>query len=253
MTEIGAFKFTSFDGVRLTIHEMGSGKPLVLLHGLFSHAEMNWIKFGHAKKLADAGYRVIMPDFRAHGQSDAPHDPAAYPQDVLMTDILALLDHLALDEFDLGGFSLGARTAAKLLCNGVRPRRAMLMGMGWEGLQGWDSRRQFFVDAINMRDNVKRDDPHFMAVQFFKSQKIDPVAALLMLNSFGPMDTSLLPSLDLPIAVICGADDTDNGSAPMLAEKFAQTEYFEIPGSHMSSVTETALSDAIIEFLGKPL
>lgn len=250
---MNSYKFTSFDGVQLAINETGSGRLLILLHGLFSHAEMNWIKFGHAKKLADAGYRVIMPDFRAHGQSDAPHDPAAYPQDVLMTDILALLDHLALDEFDLGGFSLGARTVAKLLCNGVRPRRAMLMGMGWEGLQGWDNRRQFFIDAINMRDSVKRDDPHFMAVQFFKSQKIDPVAALLMLNSFGPMDTSLLPTLDLPIAVICGANDTDNGSAPMLAEKLARTEYFEIPGSHMSSVTEAALSNTIIEFLGKKL
>jgi pimeloyl-ACP methyl ester carboxylesterase len=250
MLEMKTYKFTSFDGVQLAVHEMGEGRPLLLLHGLFSHADMNWIKFGHAQKLAGAGYRVIMPDFRAHGHSDAPHDPAAYPQDVLLTDILALLDHLALDEFDLGGFSLGARTAAKLLCNGVKPRRAMLMGMGWEGLHGWDSRRQFFIDAINMRASVKRDDPHFMAVQFFKSQKIDPVAALLMLNSFGPMDTDALPGFERPIAVICGADDNDNGSAPLLAEKLANAVYYEIPGSHMSSVTEGALSDAMIAFLG---
>ncbi len=243
------YKISSFDGVQLAVHEMGEGRPLLLLHGLFSHAGMNWIKFGHAAKLAGAGYRVIMPDFRAHGQSDAPHDPAAYPQDVLMTDIITLIDHLALTDFDLGGFSLGARTAAKLLCNGIRPRRAMLMGMGWEGLQGWDDRRQFFVDAINMRDNVKRGDPHFMAVQFFKSQKIDPVAALLMLDSFGPMNTGALPGLKMPIAVICGADDNDNGSAHLLAEKLANAVYYEIPGSHMSSVTEGALSDIMIAFL----
>jgi pimeloyl-ACP methyl ester carboxylesterase len=250
MLEMKTHKFTSFDGVQLAVHEMGEGRPLLLLHGLFSHAGMNWIKFGHAAKLAGADYRVIMPDFRAHGQSDAPHDPAAYPQDVLMTDILALIDHFALEDFDLGGFSLGARTAAKLLCNGTRPRRAMLMGMGWEGLQGWNDRRQFFVDAINLRDSIKRDDPHFMAVQFFKSQKIDPIAALLMLNSFGPMDTCALPTLDLPIAVICGGDDFDNGSAPLLAEKLANSAYYEIPGTHMSSVTEGALSDAMIAFLG---
>ncbi len=245
-----SYKFTSFDGTQLVIHEMGEGRPLLLLHGLFSHAEMNWIKFGHAQKLADAGYRVIMPDFRAHGKSDAPHDPAAYPQDVLVTDIFALLDHLALDDFDLGGFSLGARTTAKLLCVGAKPRCAMLMGMGWEGLQGWDNRRQFFIDAIQMRDTVKREDPHFMAVQFFKSQKLDPVASLLMLNSFGPMHAEALPELDLPIAVICGADDRDNGSAPLLAEKLKNAQYFEVPGTHMSSVTEGALSDAVIAFLG---
>ncbi len=245
------YKFTSFDGTQLAIHEMGEGRPLLLLHGLFSHAEMNWIKFGHAQKLSKAGYRVIMPDFRAHGHSDAPHDPASYPQDVLVTDIFALLDHLALDDFDLGGFSLGARTTAKLLCTGAKPRCAMLMGMGWEGLQGWDNRRQFFVDAIQMRDNVKREDPHFMAVQFFKSQKLDPVASLLLLNSFGPMQAEALPELDLPIAVICGADDRDNGFAPLLTEKLKNAEYFEIPGSHMSSVTEGALGDAMIAFLEK--
>jgi len=247
--ELHTHNFRSFDGVRIAVHETGEGRPLLLLHGLFSHADMNWIKFGHAAKLAEAGFRVIMPDFRAHGQSDAPHDSAAYPEDVLLTDTLALLDHLALEDFDLGGFSLGARITAKLLCEGIKPRRAILAGMGWEGLQGWNSRRQFFVDAINMRDSVKRSDPHFMAVQFFKSQKIDPVASLLMLDSFGPMNTGKLPELDLPVAVICGADDSDNGSAPMLAEKLLNGEYIEIPGTHMSSVTEGALGDTMVSFL----
>ncbi|MBP7952159.1 MAG: alpha/beta fold hydrolase [Sphingorhabdus sp.] len=254
MDDIRSYKFTSFDGAQIAVHETtaarGNARPLLLLHGLFSHAHMNWIKFGHAAKLANAGYRVIMPDFRAHGQSDAPHDVAAYPTDILLTDTLALLDHLGLDDFDLGGFSLGARTTAKLLCNGAKPARAILAGMGWEGLQNWDNRRQFFVDAIQMRDTVTRSDPHFMAVQFFKSQKIDPVSALLMLNSFGPMATEMLPKLDLPVAVICGADDADNGSAPMLAEQLANARYMEIPGTHMSSVTEAALGDAMVQFLG---
>jgi pimeloyl-ACP methyl ester carboxylesterase len=247
---IKSYNFTAPDGVNLAIHEMGKGRPLVLLHGLFSHAHMNWIKFGHAAKLAEAGYRVIMPDFRAHGQSDAPHDPAFYPKDILTSDIFALLNHLAFDDYDLGGFSLGARTVARMLCEGAKPRRAILAGMGWEGLQGWASRRQFFVDAINMRDTVKRDDPHFMAVQFFKSQKIDPVSALLMLNSFGPMEPEKLSLLEIPVGVICGVDDHDNGSAPTLAEKMPSATYFEIPGTHMGSVSEAALSDAMISFLG---
>jgi pimeloyl-ACP methyl ester carboxylesterase len=249
MLEIKTYEFASFDGHKLAVHELGSGRPLLLLHGLFSHADMNWIRFGHAAKLASAGYRVIMPDFRAHGQSDAPRDPAAYPQDVLVTDMLALLSHLALDDFDLGGFSLGARTTAKMLCAGVKPRCALLMGMGWEGLQGWDDRRQFFVDAINMRDMVKRTDPHFMAVRFFKSQNIDPHAALLMLGSFGPMHTQALPALDLPVGVICGANDHDNGSAPLLAQNLANARYIEIAGTHMSSVTGSGLSDAMLNFL----
>jgi len=107
---IEKWDFSSFDGVNLSIHEMGEGVPVVLLHGLFSNADTNWIKFGHAAVLAEAGFRVIMPDLRAHGQSDEPHDPDAYPKDVLVRDIEALIAYLELETFNLGGFSLGART-----------------------------------------------------------------------------------------------------------------------------------------------
>ncbi|MEP2379150.1 alpha/beta fold hydrolase, partial [Parasphingorhabdus sp.] len=70
-----SWTFSSFDGVNLKVHEMGDGNPIILLHGLFSNADMNWIKFGHAQKLVDADFRVIMPDLRAHGESEAPHEP----------------------------------------------------------------------------------------------------------------------------------------------------------------------------------
>ena len=61
--------FTAADGVDLAWHELGEGRPLVLLHGLFSDADTNWLKFGHAAAIAAAGFRVIMPDLRAHGES----------------------------------------------------------------------------------------------------------------------------------------------------------------------------------------
>ena len=86
--------FDGFGGTRLALHRAGSGRPLVLLHGLFSNAETNWIRFGHAACLAEAGFEVLMPDLRAHGQSAAPHDPAAYPADVLVRDAEALVAHL---------------------------------------------------------------------------------------------------------------------------------------------------------------
>src|SRR5689334_71566 len=107
--------FAAPDGVRLAWHEMGQGKPVVLLHGYISSADMNWIRFGHAAKVAQEGFRVIMPDLRAHGQSDAPHDPALYPPDVLADDGFALLEHLGLTQYDLGGYSLGARTVSRMM------------------------------------------------------------------------------------------------------------------------------------------
>src|SRR3546814_6812965 len=62
--------FEARDGVRLAWREMGEGAPLVLLHGLFSSAEVNWIKFGTAARVAADGFRVIMPDLRVHGRSE---------------------------------------------------------------------------------------------------------------------------------------------------------------------------------------
>src|SRR3546814_14462529 len=93
-----------------------------------------------------------MPDLRAHGESAAPHDPAAYPSDILVQDARALMAHLNLSDFDIGGFSLGARTVAKLLVEGLQPRRAILAGMGLEGLSGWAKRREFFLTAIPARE-----------------------------------------------------------------------------------------------------
>ncbi|WP_439485674.1 alpha/beta fold hydrolase [Blastomonas fulva] len=248
-TTITTSRIRSFDGTELAVHQTGEGRALLLLHGLFSSAETNWIKFGHAARLASAGFRVIMPDLRAHGASGAPHDPAAYPRDVLVDDALSLIDTLGLDDFDLGGFSLGARITAKLLAAGVTPRKAVLAGMGWEGLTGWGRRRDFFVTAIDRRDEVKRGDPHFLAVAFMKTQGIDPIAARLLLDSFGDVDTDALVNRDVPVLVVCGADDQDNGSAPELSRQLRDATYREIRGTHMSSVLEPALADEMVSFL----
>jgi pimeloyl-ACP methyl ester carboxylesterase len=96
--------FDSYDGTRIAWREMGEGRPLLLIHGYFSTASVNWIKYGHAALIAEAGFRVIMPDLRGHGDSAKPHDPAAYPPDALMRDGLALVAHLGLRNYDLAGY-----------------------------------------------------------------------------------------------------------------------------------------------------
>jgi pimeloyl-ACP methyl ester carboxylesterase len=80
MSDIATSRWKASDDVELAWHECGSGPPVVLLHGLFSDANMNWIKFGHAARIAEAGFRVIMPDLRAHGASGAPHGEEYYPK-----------------------------------------------------------------------------------------------------------------------------------------------------------------------------
>lgn len=244
-------KMKSFDGVDIAVHELGdeAARPVILLHGLFSSAQVNWTKFGHAQKLVDAGCRVIMPELRAHGHSDAPHDPAAYPDDVLARDIAHLVDVLGLSQYDLCGFSLGARTAVRCVIGGMRPRRLALVGMGLEGLSGWNNRAAFFIDAIDRFDEVKRGDRAFMAVSFMKTMKVDRVAARLLLQSVADTAQTDLAALTMPTLVLCGDKDADNGSSHNLAAALPNARHVTIPGTHMSSVTEAALGEALVDFI----
>lgn len=223
----------------------------MLLHGLFSDANMNWIKFGHAARIAAAGFRVIMPDLRAHGLSGRPHEPEHYPRGILARDLRELVALLDLSEFDLGGFSLGARTTVEGVGEGLRPRRAILGGAGLEGLRQWEQRKHFFLEAIDLYDRVPRGDPHWLSIQFMKSQKIDRIAAALLLESFADTFMDWLKAFTMPTLVVCGSEDDDNGPAEELAAVLPNATFEEIPGTHMSSVTKPELGEAIVRFLSR--
>ena len=249
MSEAEVHFWTASDGVRLAYHELGEGRPVVLLHGLFSDAVMNWIKFGHAERIASEGFQVIMPDLRAHGQSDKPHGEQFYPKGILARDLRELIGKLSLGEFDLGGFSLGARTTVEAVGEGLQPRRAVLGGAGLEGLRNWERRKTFFIEAIEMFDTAQRGDPHWLSIQFMKSQKVDRVAAGQLLNSFEDAFMSWLEAFTMPTLVVCGDQDDDNGSAEELANILPHAIFEEVPGTHMSSVTKPELGEAIAAFL----
>jgi len=249
MSEPEVHRWTASDGVELAWHELGAGRPVVLLHGLFSDANMNWIKFGHAARIAEAGFRVIMPDLRAHGLSGRPHDPEHYPPGILARDLRELLALLGLTEFDLGGFSLGARTTVEAVGEGLRPRRAILGGAGLEGLRHWERRKDFFLEAIELFDRVPRGDPHWLSIQFMKSQKIDRVSAALLLESFADTFMDWLAAFTMPTLVVCGSEDDDNGSAEELAAILPNATFEQVPGTHMNSVTKPELGIAIARFL----
>ena len=247
--ELRSYRFKSFDGLEIAVHEMGEGRALLLLHGYISDASTNWIKFGHAALIAEAGYRVIMPDLRAHGRSGKPHDPAHYPRDILADDQFALIDHLGLSDFDLAGYSLGGRTVARMLARGCAPRRAVISGMGLQGLSSTEARGDHFRHVPTNLGKHERGSPAFMAEAFLKTSGGDPIALLRILDTFVDTPLEAIRSFNLPIAVICGEEDQDNGSASELADALPQGQLVTIPGNHMSAVVKPELGQAIRDFL----
>lgn len=241
--------FESFDGARLAWSETGEGRPVFLIHGLFSNAWTNWIRYGHAATIAAAGFRVIMPDLRAHGASAAPHEAAAYPRDVLAEDGLALVAHLGLTDYDLGGYSLGARTTVRMLAKGAAPRRVIIAGMGLEGLLDTGGRGNHFREILLNLGKHARGSPEWLAEAFLKTTGGDPVALLHLLDSFVDTPRETLAAIERPTLVLSGVDDADNGSHAGLAAALPDAMLVEIPGNHMSAVLRPELGQAIADFL----
>src|ERR1700687_1553084 len=183
MNAIPVDYFRGRDGTELAYREMGEGRPLVLIHGFFSTAMVNWMRYGHAAKLAARGFRVIMPDLRGHGASAKPHDPAAYPRDVLADDGFALIEQLGLTDYDLGGYSLGGRTTIRMLVRGATPGRAIVAGMGLEGIVNTAGRGAHFRHILTNLGTFERGSAEWMAEAFLKTVGGDPVALLRVLDT----------------------------------------------------------------------
>ena len=242
--------FNSFDGVRLAWREMGEGRPVVLIHGYFSDAATNWIRYGHAAAVAATGRRVIMPDLRGHGESDRPHDPAAYPPDALAKDGHALVAHLGLADYDLGGYSLGARTTSRMLATGATPGRIVFSGMGLEGLVNTGRRAGHFRHILQNLGQHERGSAAWMAEAFLKTTGGDPVALLGVIETFVDTPIETVRGFAQPALVLNGVDDADNGSAAALAAELPDAQLVEVPGNHMSAVTKPELGAALAAFLG---
>ena len=96
--------------VRLAVSSAGEpGAPLVvLLHGF---PEIGYAWRHQIRSLASAGYRVLAPDQRGHGWSEAPEDVDAYRIDHLVSDVLGLLDAEAALDAVVVGHGWGAHVA----------------------------------------------------------------------------------------------------------------------------------------------
>lgn len=241
--------FTASDGVRLAWHERGEGRPVVLIHGFMSNAMTNWVRYGHAAAVAAKGFRVIMPDLRAHGDSDKPHDPAHYPPDVLASDGFALIEHLGLTDYDLGGYSLGGRTVVRMLIRGARPRRAVVAGMGLQGLTGAAARRAHFEHVLRNPGTFVRGTPEWNAEHFLKTTKGDPIALLNVIETFTDTGIEEIRAIQTRTLVLTGEEDFDNGSSAELADILPNAELEVVPGGHMSAVAKPELGRAIADFL----
>ncbi len=101
-------------------------RPLILVHGLLLSQEMNRPL---ARNLAARGNRVITVDLLGHGESDRPRDMWRYSMAIFAQQLIALMDHLELEQSVVMGTSLGANTALELASVAPERLRGMVIEM----------------------------------------------------------------------------------------------------------------------------
>jgi haloacetate dehalogenase len=125
---IAGFRQTTVrtNGIRLSVHVGGDGPALILLHG-FPQNHMAWAQV--APEFA-CQFRVLVPDLRGYGDSDAPPDDAThnvYSKRTMAADILGLMDALGLERAHVLGHDRGARVAYRLALDA--PARVARLGI----------------------------------------------------------------------------------------------------------------------------
>lgn len=116
-------RYVTARGVRFHVAEAGEGEPLVMVHGWPQH----WFAWRHLIPPLAERYRVICPDLRGHGWSDAP--PDGYDKENLAADLIALMDAMDLERVRLVSHDWGA-FASFLLCLAHPQRVERLLALG---------------------------------------------------------------------------------------------------------------------------
>jgi pimeloyl-ACP methyl ester carboxylesterase len=114
------------DGARIAYERIGTGLPLVLLHGGGNNRHM-WYEAGYVERLQNH-FTVIIPDLRGHGESDSPTDPSDYTTDKMVQDILAVVGTCGFESFMIWGFSFGGKVGRYVAVHSERVTKIVLMG-----------------------------------------------------------------------------------------------------------------------------
>ncbi|MBW0104485.1 alpha/beta hydrolase [Pseudonocardia sp. KRD-291] len=223
---------------------------------------------GQYGALSRAGYRVVVWDMRAHGQS-RPTDPDGPPftADLALDDLSALVEHLGLDRPVLVGHSLGGNLSQETVRR--RPDSAsalVVLGSAWNaGPLSRTERIQLAMAAPALWTVPGRRLPAILARASATTEhgRQDTGRAFALLDKptfidvFRATTTLLAPSpgyrTPVPLCLVRGAEDYTGAiatSMPRWAAAEGVTEHV-VPGAgHIVTVDASdAVIDVLLEFL----
>ena len=152
--------------MKLNYREIGSGQPLIILHGLFGSSD-NWQT--QAKKFA-VYFRVILVDLRNHGHSNWDPDTSYH---AMASDIIELIHALNLEKIILIGHSMGGKVA--MLTTQLNPKLIDKLIVVDMGIKGYPPHHQHILEGIHAvkLDGVSsRSEADFELSKYIESEGV---------------------------------------------------------------------------------
>jgi pimeloyl-ACP methyl ester carboxylesterase len=240
--------------VEIAYLDEGEGDPILLVHGLASSKNVNWVYPGWVSELKKDGRRVIALDNRGHGDSAKLYDPAQYEISVMASDVIALMDHLKIDRADIMGYSLGSRmTAVLALDQPQRLRSAILGGIGIGMIIGGGPGENVAaaLEAPSLDDVT---DPVGRTFRAFADQTRSDRRALAacLRGTRLLMTREEAARIAVPTLIAVGTTDEIAGSAQALGEIIPGSKVLDIPNrDHMRAVGDKVYKAGVVGFLSQ--
>ncbi|MBI5128239.1 MAG: alpha/beta fold hydrolase [Rhodopseudomonas palustris] len=246
----------SFDhgGVTIAYLDDGEGDPIVLVHGFASNKNVNWVYPSWLSELKRAGRRVIALDNRGHGESTKLYDAADYGLATMAGDVIALMDHLALDRADIMGYSLGGRITATLARQHPERVRAAILGGIGSGLVIGGGPGETVALALEAPSLDDVSDPVGRTFRAFADQTRSDRKALAacLRGSRLLMSEQEAGEIKVPVLIAVGTVDDVAGSAHQLSGMIPGSEVLDIPRrDHMRAVGDRVYKEGVVDFLAR--
>lgn len=238
--EVGSF-FESFDGERIFYLDYSDGNTaLPVVFFISGFGGQGGVDPVNLQRFRDAGFRTISPDLRGQGKSAKPIGIQHWEKDAEARDIAALASHLGLDSYSLVAYSHGSIEALRLASLDDRLRCLVVGGMGDRCTDPhWDRPNQW---------------PGFFELQAYAASP--EAARQLRVNAWvqrgqACLSPEELANLRIPLGLIVGDNDFENGDARKLASLINGCELQRTPGDHVSTMLNSAWWSAVAQFLAK--
>ena len=243
---------TAPDGVRIAFEVVGEGAPVVLVHGFGSDRKQNWRAPGWYETLAKAGRSVVALDCRGHGESDKPHDTAAYDEGTMVEDIEQVMRATGVTQATIMGYSMGGSLTLQV-CHRfpMQVSRAVVGGVGKAYFTRDQAWRVSIGDGILAETDAALSPVQKMFRGFARQRDKDALAlAACMRSQRTPLSRDELAAIATPTLVVCGETDDVSGPAAPLASALDNARAVTVPKrDHMLTVGDKLYKQAVVGFL----